>query len=75
MSLDVELAGLMHHVAEAGSFADLLADPAGMQRLAAFSGADLPYTAPAVPIRSVEAPGPNGPAHPDLRPRHPSAGR
>lgn len=61
MSLDVELAGLMHHVAEAGSFADLLADPAGMQRLAAFSGADLPYTAPAVPIRSVEAPGPNGP--------------
>lgn len=61
MSLDVELAGLMHHVADAGSFADLLADPAGMQRLEAFSGADLPYTAPDVPIRSVEAPGPNGP--------------
>ena len=61
MSLDVELAGLMHHVAEAGSFADLLADAAGMQRLEAFSGADLAYMAPAVPIRSVEAPGPNGP--------------
>ncbi|MDF9749350.1 alpha/beta hydrolase fold domain-containing protein [Arthrobacter sp. ES3-54] len=61
MTLDMELAALMHHVAEAGSFADLLADPAGMQRLEAFSGADLPYTAPAVPIRSVEAPGPNGP--------------
>ncbi|RKR29875.1 alpha/beta hydrolase fold domain-containing protein [Arthrobacter oryzae] len=61
MSLDVELEGLMHHVAEVDSFADLLADPAGMRRLEAFSGADLPYSAPAVPIRSVEAPGPNGP--------------
>jgi acetyl esterase/lipase len=61
MSLDGELAGLMHHVADAGSFADLLADPAGMQRLDAFGGADLAYTAPAVPIRSVEAQGPNGP--------------
>jgi acetyl esterase/lipase len=61
MSLDVELSGLMHHVSEAASIADLLADPAGIQRLEAFSGADLPYTAPAVPIRSVEAPGPNGP--------------
>lgn len=61
MSPDVELSGLMHHVAEAGFFADLLADPAGMQRLEAFSGADLPYAAPAVPIHSVEAPGPNGP--------------
>ena len=61
MTLDLELAGLMHHVAGASSFADLLADPAGMRRLESFSGADLPYAAPAVPLRSVEAPGPNGP--------------
>ena len=61
MSLDVELAGLMHHVAEATSFTELLADPAGMRRLEAFSGAGLPYTAPDISVRSVEAPGPNGP--------------
>lgn len=61
MTLDLELAGLMHHVTGAGSFADLLADPAGMRRLEAFSGGDLPYVAPAVPLRLVEAPGPNGP--------------
>jgi acetyl esterase len=61
MSLDPELAGLMEHVAGVGSFADLLADPDGMQRLEAFSGALLPYSPPDVPVRSVEAPGPNGP--------------
>jgi acetyl esterase len=51
----------MEHVAGVGSFADLLADPDGMQRLEAFSGALLPYSPPDVPARSVEAPGPNGP--------------
>jgi acetyl esterase len=61
MSLDPELAGLMEHVAGVGSFADLLADPDGMQRLEAFSGALLPYSPPDVPVQSVEAPGPNGP--------------
>ena len=61
MTLDPELAGLMQHVAGVGSFAELQADPDGMQRLEAFSGALLPYSPPDVPVRSVEVPGPNGP--------------
>lgn len=60
MTLDPELAGLLHHLAGISSFAELLADPDGMQRLEAFSGALLPYSPPDVPVRSVEAPGPNG---------------
>ncbi|MBT2551292.1 alpha/beta hydrolase fold domain-containing protein [Arthrobacter sp. ISL-65] len=61
MSLDPELAALLQHVAGVGSFADLMADPEGMQRLDAFAGAHLPYSLPDVPVRSAEAPGPNGP--------------
>lgn len=51
----------MEHVAGAGSFAELLADPAGPARLEAFSGGRLPYSLPDVPVRTVNAPGPNGP--------------
>lgn len=61
MSLDPELAGLMEHVAGAGSFTELLADPAGPARLEAFSGGALPYSPPDVRVRTVNAPGPNGP--------------
>lgn len=61
MSLDPELAGLMEHVAGAGSFAELLADPAGPARLEAFSGGQFPYSPPDVPVRTVNASGPNGP--------------
>ena len=61
MTLDPELAGLMHHVADAASVSELLADPAGAQRLEAFCGGLVPYRAPDVPVRTVEAPGPNGP--------------
>lgn len=61
MTLDPELAGLMHHIADAGSFAELLADPAGVQRLEAFSSGTEPYHAPDVQVRTVEVPGPNGP--------------
>ena len=61
MSLDPELAGLMHHVAGAGSFAELLADPSGLERLEAFSAGTAPYVAPAVAVRTVDVPGPNGP--------------
>jgi acetyl esterase/lipase len=61
MSLDPELAGLMHHVAGAGSFAELLADPPGQQRLEAFSAGTAPYSAPDVAVRTVDVPGPNGP--------------
>lgn len=61
MTVDPELAGLMHHVAGAGSFAELLADPSGLQRLEAFSAGTAPYTAPDVAVRSEDVPGPNGP--------------
>lgn len=61
MSVDPELAALMHHVAGAGSFAELLADPSGMERLEAFSAGEAPYAAPAVAVRTVDVPGPNGP--------------
>lgn len=61
MSLDPELAALMEHVAEAASFAELLADPSGPARLEAFSGGGLPYSRPDVPVLDVSAPGPNGP--------------
>ncbi|MBP1133787.1 acetyl esterase/lipase [Arthrobacter sp. PvP023] len=61
MSLDPELAGLMHHVAGAGSFAELLGDPSGQQRLEAFSAGTAPYQAPDVAVRTVDVPGPNGP--------------
>ena len=61
MTLDPELAGLMRHVAGARSIAELLADPSGMQRLEAFCGGLVPYRAPDVPVRTVQAPGPNGP--------------
>lgn len=61
MTLNPELAGLTHHVARVGSIAELLADPAGQLQLEAFCGGLIPYSAPDVPIRSVEAPGPNGP--------------
>lgn len=61
MTVDPELAGLLHHVAGAGSFAELLADPSGVQRLEAFSAGKVPYTAPDVPVRTVDIPGPNGP--------------
>ena len=61
MTVDPELAGLMHHVAGAGSFAELLADPSGQQRLEAFSAGTALYTAPDVAVRTVDVPGPNGP--------------
>ncbi|MDV8147639.1 alpha/beta hydrolase fold domain-containing protein [Arthrobacter sp. B10-11] len=61
MTVDPELAGLLHHVAGAGSFAELLADPSGVQRLEAFSAGGAPYTAPDVAVRTVDVPGPNGP--------------
>ncbi|HEY9355624.1 MAG TPA: alpha/beta hydrolase [Arthrobacter sp.] len=61
MTLDPELAGLLHHVAGARSIAELLADPSGLDRLEAFCGGLVPYQAPDVPVRTVAAPGPNGP--------------
>jgi acetyl esterase/lipase len=61
MTVDPELASLLHHVAGAGSFAELLANPSGEQRLEAFSAGTAPYTAPDVAVRSVDVPGPNGP--------------
>ncbi len=61
MTLDPELAGLLHHVAGARSIGELLADPSGTQLLEAFCGGLVPYQAPAVPVRTVAAPGPNGP--------------
>ena len=61
MTLDPELAGLMHHVAGAGSFAELLADPSGLERLEAFSAGTAAYAAPEVAVRTVDVPGPNGP--------------
>ncbi|MCU1516729.1 MAG: hypothetical protein JWQ75_1450 [Pseudarthrobacter sp.] len=61
MTLDPELAGLLHHVSGARSFAELLADPSGVQRLEAFSAGDFVYRVPDVPVRTVQAPGPNGP--------------
>ncbi|MFJ5958844.1 alpha/beta hydrolase [Paenarthrobacter sp. NPDC092416] len=60
MSLDPELLAVMEHVAGAGSFAELLADPAGPERLEAFSGSHLSYSPPDVRVTSVNAPGPNG---------------
>ncbi|HJV99970.1 MAG TPA: alpha/beta hydrolase [Arthrobacter sp.] len=61
MTLDPELAGLLHHVAGAHSLPELLADPSGTDRLEAFCGGLVPYQSPDVPVRRVEAPGPNGP--------------
>lgn len=61
MTLDPELAGLTHHVGQAVSVAELLADPAGHQRLEAFCGGLIPYDGPDVPVRTMEVPGPNGP--------------
>ncbi|MFJ4029572.1 alpha/beta hydrolase fold domain-containing protein [Paenarthrobacter sp. NPDC089989] len=60
MSLDAELSELMEPVAGAPSFAELLADPSGADRLEAFSGAGLPYSPPDVPVAETHAPGPNG---------------
>ena len=60
MSLDAELGALMEPVAGASSFAELLADPSGVNRLEAFSGAGLPYVPPDVPMVVTHAPGPNG---------------
>ncbi|WP_426226515.1 alpha/beta hydrolase [Pseudarthrobacter sp. DSP2-3-2b1] len=61
MTLAPELADVMGHVAGAGSFAELLADPSGSARLEAFSGGGLPYLPPDVPVLEISAPGPNGP--------------
>ncbi|MGM9470410.1 alpha/beta hydrolase [Pseudarthrobacter sp. YS3] len=61
MSLDPELAAVMEHVAGAGSFAELVADPSGPARLEAFSGGGLPYSRPDVPVLTANASGPNGP--------------
>ena len=61
MTLDPELAGLMHHVAGARSHAELVGDASGLQRLEAFCGSAVPYQGPDVPVRTVEAAGPNGP--------------
>ncbi|MFE4196748.1 alpha/beta hydrolase [Paenarthrobacter sp. NPDC056912] len=61
MSLDPELAALMEHVTGAESFEELLADPAGRQRLEAFSGTSLAYTQPDVPVLDTHIPAPAGP--------------
>ena len=61
MSLDPDLAGTLHHLSGAGSFADLVSQPGGPERLEAFSGGAVPYSVPDVPFRNAEAPGPNGP--------------
>ena len=61
MTLDPEIAGLVHHISGARSIAELLADPSGLDRLEAFCGGLVPYQAPDVRIRTVSAPGPNGP--------------
>lgn len=61
MSLDAELGALMEPVAGAVSIAELLADPKGIERLEAFSGAGLDYSPRDVPVTESHAPGPNGP--------------
>jgi acetyl esterase len=61
MSLNPELAAAMSHLAGVQSFAELLADPSGLDRLEAFYGGGLPYVLPEVPVLSTNAPGPNGP--------------
>ncbi|AXJ10975.1 alpha/beta hydrolase fold domain-containing protein [Arthrobacter sp. PM3] len=61
MTLDPDLAGTLHHLAGAGSLAELLSRPGGADRLEAFSGGPVPYQAPDVRVRDAEAPGPNGP--------------
>lgn len=61
MSLDAELVALMEPVAGAVSFAELLADPTGRERLKAFGGAHLAYSPPNVSVVERLAPGPNGP--------------
>jgi acetyl esterase/lipase len=60
MSLDPDLAGALHHLAGAGSFADLLGQPGGLDRLEAFSGGAVPYRAPEVRFRESGVRGPNG---------------
>ncbi len=60
MSLDHQLAGVLVHMAGVESFADLLSDPSGAHRFESFSGGDLAYVAPEVPVAHVNAPGPSG---------------
>lgn len=60
MSLDHELARVMVHVAEAQSFAELLSDPSGTERLDALGGGQFSYSLPEVPVSLVNAPGPSG---------------
>jgi acetyl esterase len=61
MTLDPELAGLLHHLAGVESVTDLLTEPGGAERLDAFCGGLLPYSPPDVQVRELEVPGPNGP--------------
>ncbi|MEO3943215.1 alpha/beta hydrolase [Paenarthrobacter nicotinovorans] len=60
MSLDAGLRALMEPVAGEASFAELLANPSGMNRLEAFGGAGLPYSPPRVHVMEAQALGPNG---------------
>jgi acetyl esterase/lipase len=61
MSLDPELAALMHHLAGVASVPDLVRRPGGAARLDAFCGGLLPYSPPDVQIREWAVHGPNGP--------------
>jgi acetyl esterase len=60
VTLDRELARAMVHVAGVESFAQLLSDPSGAERLEAFSGGGFDYSLPEVPVCLVHAPGPSG---------------
>lgn len=60
MSLDAELRALMKPVAGAETFAELLSDPSGAERLKAFTGAGLAYTRLGVSMAEHHAAGPNG---------------
>lgn len=60
MTLDPELAGLLHHLAGVESVPELLTRPGGRERLDAFCGGLLPYSPPDVAVRHLEVPGPNG---------------
>ncbi|MFE4833664.1 alpha/beta hydrolase fold domain-containing protein [Arthrobacter sp. NPDC056691] len=61
MTLDPELAALLHHMAGVESVPGLLTEPGGAGRLDAFCGGLLPYSPPDVPLRDLAVPGPNGP--------------
>lgn len=61
MTLDHEIASLVHHLGQAGTIGELLAQDDGADRLDAFCGGLLPYTAPQVQVLHKEALGPNGP--------------